>query len=85
MLLKSSKVVSKVMLETGFSPRAASTASAVARIVPPTQKPSALIFALPLITWTRPIALIAASSMYWSQLSFATASSALRQLSTKTR
>ena len=63
MLLKSSNVVSSVMLATGFSPRAASTASAVARIVPPTQKPSVLILALPLISCTTPIARIAASSM----------------------
>ena len=41
--VKSSNVVSSVMLAAGFSPRAASTASAVARMVPPTQKPSVLI------------------------------------------
>ncbi len=40
--LKSRKEVSKVALATGFLPRAASTDSAVPRMVPPTQKPRAL-------------------------------------------
>ena len=39
---KSTKVVSKVALATGSSPRAASTAKALVSKVPPTQKPKAL-------------------------------------------
>jgi len=61
--VKSSSVVRKVALATGFSPRCASTASAVHRMVPPTQKPSALIFSLRLISRTTAMARIAASSM----------------------
>jgi hypothetical protein len=37
---KSSRVVSSDRLAAGCSPRAASTASAVAAMVPPTQKPN---------------------------------------------
>ncbi len=51
------------MLAAGRSPRASSTASAVARMVPPMQKPRVLICSLPEISCTRPIALIAACSM----------------------
>ena len=40
---KSTKVVSKVALATGSCPRAANTAKALLRMVPPTQKPKALI------------------------------------------
>ena len=61
--VKSSSVVSSVALATGFSPRAASTASAVPRMVPPTQKPSALIVFAPVMSCTAWIALMAASSM----------------------
>ena len=50
--LKSRNVVSSVTDAAGFSPRAASTASAVLRMVPPTQKPSALICLLPPISCT---------------------------------
>ena len=47
---KSSIVVRKVALATLASRRAASTASALARIVPPTQKPSVLTVRLPEIS-----------------------------------
>ena len=40
---KSTKVVSKVALDTGSCPRAAKTAKAEVSKVPPTQKPKALI------------------------------------------
>ncbi len=60
---KSSSVVSSVTLAAGFSPRASITDSAVATMVPPTQKPSALIWSLPLISRTTSIALIAPFSM----------------------
>ena len=56
---KSSKVVSKVRLAAGCSPRAASTASAVATMVPPTQKPKALTLSLPEIARATSIASIA--------------------------
>jgi len=56
-------VVSKVALTSGFSPRAASTASAVVRIVPPTQNPSALIALAPEISRVTWIARMAACSM----------------------
>ena len=45
--VKSIRVVKKVALATGFSPRAAKTAKALLKIVPPTQKPSALICLAP--------------------------------------
>ena len=60
---KSRNAVRSVMLAAGRSPRASSTASAVARMVPPMQKPSVLICALPEISCTSVIALIAACSM----------------------
>jgi hypothetical protein len=50
--LKSRKVVSSVTDAAGFSPRAASTASAVLNMVPPTQKPSVLICLLPVMSCT---------------------------------
>jgi hypothetical protein len=50
--LKSSSVVSRVTELAGCSPRAASTASAVARMVPPTQKPRVLILSYPVISCT---------------------------------
>ena len=56
-------VVSRVTLAAGCSPRAASTASAVARIVPPTQKPRVSICACPLMACTSWMARIAACSM----------------------
>ena len=80
--LKSSSVVSSVMLAAGFFPRAASTLNAVARMVPPTQKPSVFTFVLPVMSCTSSIARIAASSMYWSQVNLAMLSPALRQLTT---
>ena len=61
--VKSIRVVSSVSEATGFSPRAASTASAVVRMVPPTQKPSALICLAPVMSCTRWIASMAACSM----------------------
>ena len=65
--LKSTSVVSSVRADTGFSPRAASTASAVVRMVPPTQKPRALIcppfLSWPVISCTRWMASMAACSM----------------------
>ena len=61
--LKSRKVVSSVMLTAGRSPRAASTASAVARIVPPMQKPRVLICFWPVISCTTLIARSTAPSM----------------------
>ncbi len=61
--VKSSSVVRKVALATGFSPRWASTASAVHRMVPPTQNPSALMVFARQIARTTAIALIAACSM----------------------
>ena len=84
-LEKSRKEVSSVTLAAGCSPRAASTARAVARIVPPMQKPKVLILSLPLISCTRPIARMTASSMYWSQVARWMLSSALRQLTTNRR
>ena len=84
-MLKSRKVVSSVMLAAGCSPRAASTDRAVARMVPPTQKPSVLICLAPVISWTTRMALMAASSMYWSQVTSDMLSSALRQLTTNSR
>jgi len=45
-------VVKKVALATGFSPRAANTARAVDKMVPPTQKPRALIFGAPVMACT---------------------------------
>jgi hypothetical protein len=56
-------VVRNVTLATGFSPRAASTASAVDKMVPPTQKPSALILGAPVIVCTVWMASMAACSM----------------------
>ena len=61
--VKSSSVVRKVALATGFSPRAASTASAVARMVPPTQKPRALMVLEPVMSCTAWMASMAAFSM----------------------
>lgn len=61
--LKSSSVVSKVRLAAGRWPRAASTASAVDRIVPPTQKPSTLIWSCAEISRTTRMASIAPPSM----------------------
>jgi len=61
--VKSISVVRKVALATESSPRAASTASALESMVPPTQKPSALIFSAPLISLTAWMALITAPSM----------------------
>ena len=61
--VKSSNEVSRVMLATGFSPRAANTDKAVPRIVPPTQKPRELIEGAPVISLTTLMALIAACSM----------------------
>ena len=61
--VKSTSVVSSVTADTGFSPRAASTASAVVRMVPPTQKPSALICLAPVMSCTVWMAWMAASSM----------------------
>src|SRR4029434_5185812 len=63
---KSSSAVIIVRLDTGDSPRAINTARAVARIVPPTQKPSALTCFWPMISYARCIALIATCSMYSS-------------------
>ena len=60
---KSINVVSKVSAATGFWPRAASTASAVVRMVPPTQKPSALICLAPVMSCTVAMAVMAAFSM----------------------
>jgi hypothetical protein len=60
---KSRNEVSSVMLAAGRLPRASSTASALARIVPPMQKPSVLSCSLPEISRARSIALIAACSM----------------------
>ena len=61
--LKSSSVVSSVTDCAGCRPRAASTASAVARMVPPTQKPSVLMVFAPVISCTTSMARMAASSM----------------------
>ena len=61
--LKSSSVVSRVIDSAGCSPRAASTASAVDKIVPPTQKPRVLIVAAPVMPCTTSIALIGPFSM----------------------
>ena len=65
--LKSSSVVSSVVLATGCAPRAASTASAVVSMVPPTQKPRALMLwsvpRLPTMSCVTPMAWITASSM----------------------
>ncbi len=61
--LKSSSVVSRVMLAAGCSPRAASAASAVARMVPPMQKPSVFTFSLPEISCTTRSAWIGPCSM----------------------
>ena len=63
MSLKSSSEVSSVTLSTGFSPRAASTDSAVLSMVPPTQKPRALMVSAPVISCTTSIALMGAFSM----------------------
>ncbi|MNV98123.1 hypothetical protein D3C71_1933420 [compost metagenome] len=62
MSVKSISVVRKVALATGSSPRAASTASALHRIVPPTQKPSALIWSAPVMFCTTSTAAMAPSS-----------------------
>ncbi|MNU06584.1 hypothetical protein D3C72_2518290 [compost metagenome] len=61
--VKSISVVRKVALWTGSSPRAASTASALLSMVPPTQKPSALMVSAPVMSCVTPIALRTASSM----------------------
>ena len=61
--VKSSRVVRKVALATGFCPRAASTDSAVAKIVPPTQNPSALMARAWVISCTTAMAWIAAFPM----------------------
>ncbi|MNN36479.1 hypothetical protein D3C81_1503780 [compost metagenome] len=61
--VKSSSAVSSVRLATGRSPRAASTANAVATMVPPTQKPSTLILSCPLMSRATSIARMAACSM----------------------
>ncbi len=61
--VKSSKAVRKVALATGFCPRAASTVSAVPNMVPPTQKPRALMLSAPVISCVTRIALMTASSM----------------------
>jgi hypothetical protein len=56
-------VVSSVTDCAGCLPRAASTASAVVRIVPPTQKPSVLMVCAPVRSCTTSIARIAALPM----------------------
>jgi hypothetical protein len=56
---KSSSVVSRLRLAAGCWPRAASTASAVAAMVPPTQKPNTFAFGWPLISRVTSIARIA--------------------------
>ena len=61
--VKSRNEVSSVALATGFSPRAASTDSAVPRMVPPTQKPSALSVFAPVISCTTLIALMASQEL----------------------
>ena len=43
--------VNSVALATGFSPRAASTASAEPNMVPPTQKPRVLMLSAPVTSW----------------------------------
>ena len=63
LLEKSIKVVSKVMLSAGCSPRAANTARAVVRMVPPTQKPKVSMVSQPLISCTTSMARMAACSM----------------------
>ena len=55
--LKSSMVVSSVMLAAGCSPRAASTASALASSVPPMQNPSVFTLSAPVIASATSIAL----------------------------
>ncbi|MNT95015.1 hypothetical protein D3C72_2368130 [compost metagenome] len=59
---KSMSVVKNVALATGSSPRAASTASALLRMVPPTQKPRALICSAPVMFCTTSMAAMAPSS-----------------------
>ena len=61
--LKSSSVVSSVIECAGCSPRAASTASAVLRMVPPTQKPKVFIVSARVILRTTSMALMGAFSM----------------------
>ena len=61
--VKSTKVVKKVALLTGSSPRAASTPSADASMVPPTQKPKALMVGAPVISRVTRMASITAPSM----------------------
>jgi len=83
--VKSSKVVRKVALATGSSPRAANTAKAVPKIVPPTQNPKALICLAPVISCVTWMALMAAFSMYSSHVLPPMLASGLRQLTTKVR
>ena len=60
---KSSSVVKSVRLDAGLSPRANIIDSAVATMVPPTQKPNVLTWSWPVISRTTSMALIAPVSM----------------------
>ena len=60
---KSTKVVSRVTEAAGCSPRAASTPSAVDRMVPPTQKPKVSMLSLPPMACTVRMARMAPFSM----------------------